>query len=157
VRGAAADAPRPGRSGMDGGPDGARRSPSPEAAERLRPLEEMAAQRRERLDRLPDDPGGRIRGLQDYPFMEVEAWQKFQELMLRLRQEVMQSQVGGLMQAMRGMGPGEAETLRQMLGDLNRMLRERAGGGQPDFPGFMAEWGALSPGVGSLDELLDQP
>src|SRR5437870_187630 len=96
------------------------------------------------------------RGFRDYPFMEVEAWQKFQALMLRLRQELVQSQVGGLMQAMRGMGPGEAETLRQMLGDLNRMLRERAGGGQPDFPGFMAKWGALFPGVGSLDELLDQ-
>ncbi|PYM55223.1 MAG: VWA domain-containing protein [Candidatus Rokuibacteriota bacterium] len=144
------------RSGIERRLDEARRSPSPGAAEQLRQLEEMAAQRRERLDQLPDDPGGRIRGLQDYPFMEVEAWQKFQALMLRLRQELVQSQVGGLMQAMRGMGPGEAETLRQMLGDLNRMLRERAGGGQPDFPGFMAKWGALFPGVGSLDELLDQ-
>ncbi len=126
----------------------------PEAPRHLPELERMAADRRERLDRLPPDLGGTIRDLQDYPFMDLDAWQKFQDLMLRLRQELVQSQVGGLMQAMRQMGPAETQAMRAMLSDLNRMLRERLTGGDPDFQGFMRQWGSLFPGIESLDQLL---
>jgi uncharacterized protein with von Willebrand factor type A (vWA) domain len=43
-----------------------------------------------------------------------------------------------------------------MLGDLNRLLRQQAAGGQPDVRGFMNRWGPMFPGVESLDQLLDQ-
>jgi uncharacterized protein with von Willebrand factor type A (vWA) domain len=43
-----------------------------------------------------------------------------------------------------------------MIQDLNRMLRERAQGGEPDFDAFMRKWGDHFPGVQSLDELLER-
>ena len=147
-----ASGPDPPRSPEPGEPSGAETGPDP--AERLRQLEAMAAERLQRLDQLPADPGGQIRGLQDYPFMDVEAWQKFQALMLRLRSEMMRNQIGGLMAGMRSLSPGEMQAIRDMLGDLNRMLRARASGAQPDFQGFMKKWGQLFPGVNDLDQLL---
>jgi uncharacterized protein with von Willebrand factor type A (vWA) domain len=156
LRAALDDVLRTERAGIEQRLEEARQSSTPDTAEPRQKLEAMATERRQRLDQLPPDLGGQIRALQDYPFMDVEAWQKFQALMLRLRQELVQSQIGGLMQAMRGMGPGEMATLREMLRDLNQMLRERRSGGQPDFQGFMQKWGAFFPDARSLDELLDQ-
>jgi uncharacterized protein with von Willebrand factor type A (vWA) domain len=46
--------------------------------------------------------------------------------------------------------------MREMIQDLNRMLRERAEGGEPDFDAFMRKWGEHFPGVQSLDELLER-
>jgi len=133
---------------------------SPEAEAQQARLEEMAAQKRTQLDQLPGDLGGAITGLQDYEFMDLEAWRKFQELMMRLRQEVIQSQFAGMRQAMQSLGPDEMRALGQMIGDLNRMLGERLAGGQPDdrsgFRDFMDRWGPLFPGVSSLDELVDE-
>ena len=85
-----------------------------------------------------------------------EAWQKFQELMLRLRQEMTQSLFGQLKQGLQGLGSQGTEGLRDMLGDLNRMLRQQAAGGRPDVQGFMDRWGQMFPGVQSLDQLLDR-
>jgi uncharacterized protein with von Willebrand factor type A (vWA) domain len=61
----------------------------------------------------------------------------------------------GMQNAMNNMSPGDMARLREMLQDLNRMLRERAGGGEPDFEAFRQKWGASFPGVESLDELVE--
>jgi uncharacterized protein with von Willebrand factor type A (vWA) domain len=131
-------------------------SPDPETVARQETLERLTAERQAQLDRLPPDLGGAVRGLQDYEFVDVEAWQKFQDLLMRLRQELLASQFAGLRQAMQGMSPEDMQALGQMLGDLNRMLREQASGGQPDFQAFMDRWGRLFPGARSLDDVVAQ-
>jgi uncharacterized protein with von Willebrand factor type A (vWA) domain len=45
--------------------------------------------------------------------------------------------------------------MREMMQDLNRMLRERAEGREPDFQAFKQKWGDFFPGIDSLDELLE--
>jgi uncharacterized protein with von Willebrand factor type A (vWA) domain len=129
---------------------------NPEAEARRQAFEQLAAERQARLDGLPADLGGAVAGLQDYPFVDVEAWQKFQELMMRLRQEMLQSRVSGLQQAMRGLGPEDLAAMGRMVQDLNRLLREHRAGGQPDLQGFLDRWGALFPGVQTMDQLVAQ-
>src|SRR5438034_870384 len=60
----------------------AERGEIPESARQQ--LAEMAAQREAALDQLPPDPAGRIRQLQNYEFMDPEAWRMFQEMMQSL-------------------------------------------------------------------------
>ena len=147
------------RRGIDRRVEGARQAAAagdPAAEAHRQELERIAAERRAALDALPEDLGGAVRGLQDYQFVDPEAWQKFQELMLRLRQEMNQSLFGRLKQGLEGLGAEGAGALRDMLRDLNRLLRQQAAGGQPDVQGFMARWGGMFPGVENLDQLLEQ-
>ena len=147
------------RQGIDRRVDAARQaaaSGEPGAESHRQELERIAAERRASLDALPGDLGGAVRGLQDYQFVDPEAWQKFQELMLRLRQEMTQSLFGQLKQGLQGMGSQGTDGLREMLGDLNRLLRQQAAGGRPDVGGFMDRWGQMFPGVQNLDQLLDR-
>src|SRR6202521_2852458 len=44
-------------------------------------LDRIAKQRNDQLDRLPDDLGGRVKGLRNYEFVDDEARQKFEQLM----------------------------------------------------------------------------
>src|SRR6266516_3680389 len=129
---------------------------NPDAEQLQKMLERMAAQKQQQLDELPEDLGGAVKGLQDYDFMDPEARRKFQELMEMLQQQLMQSHFQGMQQAMQNMGPQQMQALRQMVRDLNQMLREKADGGEPDFQGFMDKWGQFFPGVNSLDELVEQ-
>ncbi|MCC7105761.1 MAG: VWA domain-containing protein [Chloroflexi bacterium] len=119
-------------------------------------LERMAQQKRQQLDQLPEDLGGRIKGLMNYDFMDQGAREKFQELLQMLQQQVLQSQFQGLQQALQGMTPESLKQAQQMVRDLNQMLRERAEGGRPDFDGFMEKWGELFPGANNLDDIVDQ-
>ncbi|MGH7324566.1 MAG: VWA domain-containing protein [Candidatus Rokuibacteriota bacterium] len=119
-------------------------------------FERMAARNRQQLDRLPPDPAGRIRGLQDYDFVDPEARRLFEELLAALRQQMLQPFLQGVQQALQGMKPEDLKRLREMLQDLNRMLREKAEGGEPDFGAFKEKWGQQFPGVQSLDQLLEQ-
>jgi uncharacterized protein with von Willebrand factor type A (vWA) domain len=119
-------------------------------------LEGMATQRREALDRLPPDPAGRIAQLQHYEFMDPEAWRLFQELLQSLRQQMLRPYLQGMQQALQGLTPQDLGRMREMLQDLNRMLREKAEGGEPDFQAFQDKWGQSFPGVESLDQLIEQ-
>src|SRR5919202_3569702 len=129
---------------------------NPDAEQLQKMLERMAAQKQEQLDELPEDLGGAVKGLQDYDFMDPEARRKFQELMEMLQQQLMQSHFQGMQQAMQNMGPQQMQALRQMVRDLNQMLREKAEGGEPDFHGFMDKWGQFFPGAENLDQLVEQ-
>jgi uncharacterized protein with von Willebrand factor type A (vWA) domain len=114
------------------------------------------AQREQKLDAIPPDPGGRLRELQKYEFVSPEAKQKFEELLNSLRQQMTQPFVGAMQQAMQGMTPQDLARMREMMQDLNRMLRQKADGEEPDFDAFMAKWGQNFPGVESLDQLIEQ-
>src|SRR5262245_29836931 len=119
-------------------------------------LEQMAAQRRQSLDAMPKEPAGRIRGFQSYEFMDPDAHRMFWELMQSLQQQMLQPFMQGLQRSMQNMTPEDMARMREMLRDLNRMLRERADGNEPDFQAFKDKWGQHFPGVESLDQLLEQ-
>jgi uncharacterized protein with von Willebrand factor type A (vWA) domain len=119
-------------------------------------LERMAEQKRQQLDQLPKDVPGQIKELTDYDFMDQDARQQFQELLDMLKQQMMQSTFQGMQQGMQNMSPESMQGMKQMLRDLNQMLREAAEGGNPDFDGFMEKYGELFPGAESLEQLVDQ-
>lgn len=128
-----------------------------EVAQRFQPaLEQMAERKRRFLDELPADLGGAVRALHDYEFMDPEAQRLFQELLQRLQQQVMQSYAQGLQQTLQGLTPEDLRRMREMLHDLNQLVRDRVAGKEPDFQRFMQRWGQYFPGVQSLDELLHQ-
>ncbi len=129
---------------------------APEQAAFQKALERMADQKRQQLDKLPPQPAGQIQELSDYDFMDGDARQQFQELLEMLQQQMMQRQFQGMQQAIQGMSPADMRGARQMLQDLNQMLRERVEGGRPDFDGFMDKWGQLFPGAENLDQLVEQ-
>ena len=133
---------------------GAQRGEVPEALGQK--FERLAERNRQQLDALPPDPAGRIRELQKYDFVDPEAKRQFEELLASLRQQMLQPFMQGMQQALQGMTPEDLRRMREMLRDLNRMLRERAEGGEPDFEKFKAKWGEQFPDAESLDDMLEQ-
>ena len=115
-----------------------------------------AEQKLGELDALPPDPAGQIRELQQYDFVDPEARRKFEELLKSLQAQMLQPFVQGMQQGLQNMTPEDLARMREMMRDLNRMLRERLEGNEPDFQAFKDKWGQLFPGVESLDELLGQ-
>ncbi|MXX53650.1 MAG: VWA domain-containing protein [Dehalococcoidia bacterium] len=121
-------------------------------------LEQRAQQNTEKLDLLPESAAGQIRSLSDYDFMDPEAQGKFQELMEMLRQQMMQNFFQGMKDAIRNMSPEDMRGIQEMIQALNQMLRDRAMGDDPDFEGFMEQYGHyFDPDrPASLDELIEQ-
>src|SRR5881296_3231002 len=115
-----------------------------------------AEQKLAELDALPPDPAGQIHELQSYDFVDPEAKRLFDELMQALRAQMLQPFLKGMQQALQGMTPEDLRRLREMLQDLNRMLRQRAEGEEPDFQAFKDKWGQFFPGAESLDDLLGE-
>jgi uncharacterized protein with von Willebrand factor type A (vWA) domain len=105
---------------------------------------------------MPPDPAGRVKQLQDYQFMDPEAWRMFQELMQSLRQQMLKPFMQGMQNALSKMTPEDLRRMREMIQDLNRMLAQKASGEEPDFAAFKQKWGDFFPGAESLDDLLEQ-
>jgi uncharacterized protein with von Willebrand factor type A (vWA) domain len=112
--------------------------------------------RRQALEQIPPDAAGRLRELQNYDFHDADAERKFQELLASLRAQAMQPFMQGMKNALGNMTPQDLKRMREMIQDLNRMLREKAEGGEPDFERFKHKWGDQFPGAESLDDLLEQ-
>ena len=110
----------------------------------------------QKLDQIPKDPAGQLRDLQKYDFVSPEAKQKFDELLASLRQSMMQPFMQGMQNALKNMTPEDLKRMREMMQDLNRMLRQKADGEEPDFEAFKQKWGQNFPGVESLDQLIEQ-
>jgi uncharacterized protein with von Willebrand factor type A (vWA) domain len=109
------------------------------------------------LDSLPPDAPGQIRELQDYRFRDPEAQRMFDELMERLREQVMGAYFRNMAQGMRDLSPEEMQRFRDMLAELNDMIEKRERGEPYDFEGFMQRHGDFFPeNPKSLDELLEQ-
>jgi uncharacterized protein with von Willebrand factor type A (vWA) domain len=119
-------------------------------------LEMIAKRKQDYLNNLPQDIPGQIKGLSDYDFMDDEARDKFKELIDSLRQQMMQQFFQGMQQSLQNMSPEDIARLREMIRDLNKMLRERQQGLEPDFDAFMQKHGQYFPGVNSLDDLIEQ-
>ena len=100
-------------------------------------LERLAGQKLQQLDQLPPSLPGAIKELQDYDFMDPEARRQFQELLELLQRQLLQSQFQSLQSALQGLRPEDLQRTREMVRDLNRMLRDRRAGREPDFDRFM--------------------
>jgi len=119
-------------------------------------LREMAGKRLDQLDALPPDVGGRIRGLQEYDFMEPDARERFDELVKKLQKQVLDQYVAGLSEAIQGITPEELAANREMVRDLNQLLQEKLAGGEPDASEFLSKHGRFFPGAQNLDDIIEQ-
>ena len=116
----------------------------------------MAAEQNFRLDFMPEDLAGMVRELQEYPFQSQEAERRFEELMDRLRQQMMQQMVDRMSEGMKNMQPQDMQRMKDMMSALNEMLDKRDRGEDPGFEKFMDEFGDFFPeNPQTLDELLE--
>ncbi|MGI8776511.1 MAG: vWA domain-containing protein [Acidimicrobiales bacterium] len=115
-----------------------------------------AAERRMRLDLLPSNLAGQVQELSSYDFASAEAGRRYDDLVERLRQELLQSRFNEMTGAMANLGPEQLQRTKDMLAAVNHMIDERARGVEPDFAAFMASYGDFFPeNPRSLDELLE--
>ncbi len=121
-----------------------------------RMFENIANRKNRYLDDLPKDPGGKIKGLQDYEFMDPEARQMFQDLMSELQQRMLGNTFQGMMDSLKNMTPEDMAALREMVRDLNEMLERHQRGEDPQFEQFMQKHGHyFPPGLNSIDDLIE--
>ncbi len=119
-------------------------------------LEQVANRKMEFLDNLPPQPAAQLRELSEYEFMNPEAQAKFAELQQMLRQQLLQNQFQGMKQSLQNMRPEDLQGVRDMVRDLNEMLRQRTQGIEPDFQAFKQKHGHyFPPQIDSLDELIE--
>ena len=108
------------------------------------------------LDMLPDDLAGKIRELQHYDFESPSAQQRFESLMDKLREQLMQQQLDQMSSAVQNMSPEQMARTKDMMAALNDMLERRKNGEDPQFEEFMEKFGDFFPeNPQSLDELLE--
>jgi uncharacterized protein with von Willebrand factor type A (vWA) domain len=121
-----------------------------------RVAKDLAARRLDRLDALPPDLGERIRDLREYDFLEQDARQRFDDLVERLSKQVLDQFASGMSDAIRSMTPEDLAANREMVRDLNELIREKIGGREPDAREFLAKHGRFFPGAQSFDDVIDQ-
>ncbi len=125
-------------------------------ARRQELTDEVAAERNAALDLLSPDLAGMVRDLQNYDFTSSEAREKFDELVEKLREQLMQQYVDQMSGAVEGMTPEDMARMKDMFAELNQMLEARQQGEEPDFDGFMERFGDFFPeNPQNLDELLE--
>lgn len=131
----------------------------PEIQKRLlKNLQDRAAQNLSQLDELPPDPAGRIKELSNYDFMDEDAREQFNELLDMLKKRAMEQFGQDMLQQLKNMDPNSMAAMRNMIEALNQMLEQRMKGEEPDFDGFMEQFGSFfgdNPPK-NLDELVER-
>ncbi len=123
---------------------------------------DTTASKQMELGMLPDDLAGKVRSLQQYEFESPEARQRFEELVDKLRQELIQQQFQQMSGSMENLTPEDLARMKDMMSELNKMLEQREQGIDPDteaanFADFMDKFGDFFPGEPeNLDQLLEQ-
>ncbi len=120
--------------------------------------EESMAERNFQLDMLPPDLAGQVKELQNYDFVSQEAQQRFEELIDKLRQQMMQAQVNQMSGAMENVSPEQMQRMKDMLSELNNLLDQKNRGEdtQQSFDEFMQRFGDFFPeNPQNVDELLE--
>jgi uncharacterized protein with von Willebrand factor type A (vWA) domain len=142
------------RHAIDNATADAERSGDERRAEAAR---NSAMDRNFRLDMLPDDLAGKVRELSAYDFESAEAAQRFEQLMDKLRNELMQQTVDKMSGAMQNMTPEDIARMKDMLASLNEMMERQQNGEDPQFEQFMEQFGDFFPeNPQNLEELLEQ-
>jgi uncharacterized protein with von Willebrand factor type A (vWA) domain len=117
---------------------------------------DAAMERNFRLDMMPEDLAGMVRELQSYDFESPEARQRFEELMDKLRQQMMQQVVDQMAEGIQDMSPENMARMKDMMAALNNMIEAREQGEDPHFEEFMEQFGDFFPeNPQTLDELLE--
>lgn len=131
---------------------------APEIREKLlKNIRERAEQNRAKLDKLPPEAAGRIKGLTEYDFMDEDARKQFNELLEMLKKHAMEQFGKDMLQRLKSMGPDSLSGMRNMIESLNQMMEQRMRGEEPDFNGFMQQFGGFfgdNP-PRSLEELME--
>lgn len=120
---------------------------------------DLAGRRQAQLEAIPDDPGSRIRELQEYDFLEPAARERFDALVERLRGQVLDSMFQGLADTIRDATPEQLAANREMVRDLNGLLGDRLAGDEPsqeEVDAFLGRHRGFFPGARTLDEIVDQ-
>ena len=116
-----------------------------------------AMERNFRLDMMPDDLAGMVREMQNYDFQSQDAQNRFDDLMEKLKNQLMQQMVDQMSDAMQNMKPEDMARMKDMMSALNDMIEKRDRGEDPGFEKFMEEFGDFFPeNPETLDELLEQ-
>jgi uncharacterized protein with von Willebrand factor type A (vWA) domain len=130
--------------------------------EQLQRLMDMVRKRaddaRRTLETLPPGLGGAVKELSSHDFIDPEAQREFKELMDLLREKMLQNVVQQTKDTFKGMTFDQQRAVREMLEALNKTLRGRLNGVEPDFKSFMDRFGQMfgNDPPQSLDELLDR-
>ena len=106
-------------------------------------LKQRADRNREKLDNLPEGLGGQIQELMEYDFIDPDAQQMFQELLDMLKSQMAQNMSQQMQQQLQGMTPEQMAASQEMMRQLNEMIRDRLEGRDPDFDGFMQQFGSM--------------
>ncbi len=144
------------------GPGGTEASPSGLSPEEMAGLQKFmqarAQEKQQFLDSLPEDAGGQIKALSDYEFLDPDAQNRFNELLQKLQQQMLDQYFKGLSQAIENLTPEDLARMQEMMRDLNQMLRDRMEGREPDFDEFMRKHGEFFQGMNpqSLDDLIEK-
>ena len=117
---------------------------------------ESAQDRNFRLDMLPSDLAGKINELEHYDFQSSESKQRFEALLEKLRQQIMQQMLDQMSGAVENLTPQDMQRMKDMMAALNEMLESRERGEDPKFEQFMENFGDFFPeNPQTLDELLE--
>ncbi len=115
-----------------------------------------AAERNMRLDLMPNDLAGKVRELGSYDWESAEAQRRFEQMLDRLREQLMQQMVDQMSEGMQNMTPDDMSRMKDMLADLNEMLDKHQRGEDPGFEEFMDKHGDFFPeNPQNIDELLE--
>ena len=97
-------------------------------ARRQELTEEVAAERHAALDLLSPDLANMVRELQNYDFTSSEAREHFEELVEKLREQLMQQYVDQMSGAVENMTPEDMSRMKDMFAELNQMLEAAPAG-----------------------------
>ena len=116
-----------------------------------------AMERNFRLDMMPDDLAGKVRELQAHDFESAEAQQRFEQLMDKLRQQLMEKQFNQISDAMKNMSPEDMARMKEMMKALNEMIQRHNNGEDEKFEEFMEKFGDFFPeNPQTFEELMEQ-
>ena len=121
-------------------------------------LKKRADNNQEKLDNLPEGLGGQIQELLEYDFIDSEAQEKFQELLDSLKSQMAQNTGQQMMDQIKSMSPEDMAATRDMMDQLNQMIKDKLSGSEPDFDSFMQQFGGMfgdNPPQ-SFEELMQQ-
>jgi uncharacterized protein with von Willebrand factor type A (vWA) domain len=121
--------------------------------------ESSAANKNMQLDFMPQDLAGQVKELQSYDFQSDEAQQRFNDLMDKLKQQLMDQQLKQMTKSVNEMTPEDMARMKDMFASLNELMEKRQRGEDTpeDFQEFKDKFGDFFPGdPQTLDELMEQ-
>ena len=121
-------------------------------------LKRRAENNQEKLDNLPEGLSGQIQEFLEYDFMDQDAQKKFQELLDSLKSQMAQNMGQQMMDQLKGMSPEDMAATRDLMGQINQMIKDKLSGQEPDFDGFMQQFGGMfgdNPPQ-NFEEMMDQ-